>query len=110
MIRGDEIEGRYRCLEVFAGRNRRNVRHDAGERRLDKSVRELPRGFVALRHGVEVARFVLHSTGGVVVKIGGDSAKLLIQGSEFLLRILQVTASSIEGRLRCDVRGQKILL
>src|SRR5882672_5924964 len=110
MIRRDEIEGRYRCLEIFAGRNRRNVCHDTGKSSLDKSVRELPRRFVALRYGIAVARILFHRAGRIVVKTGRNGIKLLRQGDKLLLRILQVSASSIEGRLRRDVRGQQILL
>src|SRR6202035_3854422 len=51
-----------------------------------------------------------HCAGGVVVKIGGNGGKLLSQRGELLLRILQASASSIEGRLRRDMRGQEILL
>ena len=92
MIGGDEKEGGRRGREVLARRDRRHVRHDAGERRPDNRVGELTRRLVTLRQGVEVARILLDTAVGIAVEIGGDRGELLIEGGDLLLGGLQVPA------------------
>ena len=107
---GDQIEGGHRGLQVFAGRDRGHVRHDARERRLHDRVVELARGFVALRHGIEITRMLLDRDIGIAVEVGGDRGELLVERGELLLRVLQIPARGVEGLLRRDVLGREILL
>jgi hypothetical protein len=72
----------------------------------DSGVCQLSRRFVALRHGVEIARILFYRPGGVIVEIGGNGIELPVQRYESLLCILNVAARSIESRLRSHMGGQ----
>ena len=72
------------------------LRHDAGERRLHDRVVELARGFIALRHGVEIARVLLDRDFGIAVEVGGDGGELLVERGELLLCVLQVPPRGVE--------------
>jgi hypothetical protein len=90
VIRGDEIEGGHRGLQVLAGRDRGHIGHDAGERRLHDRVVELAGSFVPLRNGIAIARMLLDRDDGVAVEICGDGRKLLVERGQLLLRVLRL--------------------
>jgi hypothetical protein len=90
MIRSDQVEGGHRGLEILAGRNRRHIRHDAGEWRLDDGVAELARRLVALSQGIKVARVLLDRAVRIAVEVGGDRGELLMERGKLLLGVLQV--------------------
>ena len=72
MIRGDEIEGGHRGLQVLAGCDRGHVRHDAGERRLDDGVIELALRLVDLCLGLQILRVLRDRN----VRVAGEPGEL----------------------------------